>query len=78
MAVFTAGSDSSHHREPQHDQANKLIRPNDACIEYLAKYDLANGEQYQTAQQSDERYVLKKATEAVESIKIDSQARCHA
>jgi hypothetical protein len=78
MAIFAAGSDSSHHREPEHDQANKPICPNDACIEYLAKYDLANGEQHQTAQQSNERYILKKATKAVESIKIDSQAGCHA
>ena len=49
VAIFTASSHSSHHCEPEHNQPDQFVRPNDAGTEDFPEHDLSDCKQHHAA-----------------------------
>lgn len=66
VAIIACRSDGAYHREPQNNELDEIICPDDARLEYLAEHDLRDTNENHRPEQCDERNIFDEAPEPIQ------------
>ena len=77
MSIVTARSDRSDHRKPQNHELDQLVCPDETCLEYLAKHDLAAGQDDHASQHCDESDIFEQLPQSIEAGEQRAEAGTH-